>query len=78
MIIIALKANSNNFFKNQNIKMGKPTFMKNGFRKWGITFFFFFDNFFMSLCALEKCQMVDPILKINVKKEHFLSTERLS
>ena len=32
----------------------------------------------MSLCALEKCQMVDPIFKINVKKEHFLSTERLS
>ena len=48
--------------------MGKPTFMKNGLKKWGITFFFFFDNFFMSLCALEKCQMVDPILKINYKK----------
>ena len=62
MIIIALKANSNNFFKNQNIKMGKPTFMKIGLRKWGKTFFFFFDNFFMSLCALENCQMVDPIL----------------
>ena len=54
MIIIALKANNNNFFKNQNIKMGKTTFMKNGLKKWGITFFFFFDNFVMSLCALEK------------------------
>ena len=48
--------------------MGKLNFMINGLRKWGKTFFFFFDNFFMSLCALEKCQMVDPILKINYKK----------
>ena len=32
MIIIALKANSNNFFLNQNVKMGKPTFMKNGLK----------------------------------------------
>ena len=34
--------------------MARLTFKTNGLRKWGITFFFFFDNFFMSQWALEK------------------------
>ena len=48
--------------------MGRPTFMKNGFKKWGNIYFFFFENYLMSPYALEKYQMVDPILKINYKK----------
>ena len=39
--------------ENQNINMERLTFMRNGIRKWVITFFFFYENFSLSPVALE-------------------------
>ena len=39
--------------ENQNINMERLTFMKNGIRKWVITFFFLYENFSLSPLALE-------------------------
>ena len=39
--------------ENQNINMERLTFMRNGIRKWVITFFFLYENFSLSPLALE-------------------------
>ena len=53
--------------------MDSLAFMRNGIRKWGKTFFFFFENIFMSINTVEKSPMVGPIFKANYKRYNFKS-----